>query len=219
MIPLNVQFDAVCAMLLNTTRTGEHCYFFVEFGAREGVNALTIAHSEIHWPTQLVPLAWLVDHKYPAFSLENGNCLIQFIPELESSINAVIASKLDKYCRRKELCECLMDLFGHPLEYDGHLYTSISFLFNMDLAFIVHVTMTESLTSYPTEPPLVQLTSVSAVDTSGGKAVPIRCRLQKFDYELSMPPPEVCANIKGKLLEVQPEFAGICETYMNKPTK
>ena len=65
----------------------------------------------------------------------------------------------------------------------------------------------------------VQLSSVSAADVTSGKAVPIRCRLQKFDYEPSMSAVEVCTHIRNKLLEVQVEFADICEAYMNKAVK
>ena len=159
MIPLTVDFSAVFSMLLGQSWAGEQCHFFVEFGVRDGTrdssSTMYIVHSEIHWPTLLVPFAWLVDYKYPVFALSGGNCLIQFIPELESCINTVISNKLGRYCRRKELCETLVALFGHPLEYDAHQYTSISFLFNMELAFLVHVTMGENMTNYPAEAPLV----------------------------------------------------------------
>eukprot|EP00668_Euglena_longa_P013840 GGOE01017788.1.p1 GENE.GGOE01017788.1~~GGOE01017788.1.p1 ORF type:complete len:372 (-),score=92.22 GGOE01017788.1:119-1234(-) len=216
MIPLGVELGPVFQVLLNSASGAEYCRYFVEFTATEG-GALQVSHADVQWPTRLVPFAWLIDHPFPSFTLERGGCLVQFIPELEDSIARLVNATIDRLNRRRELCEALMTVFGHALEYDAHRYSHVCFLFDAKVAFIMHVSLGDGTASYPTAPPVVQLASLGATEIADGRAVAPRCRVQQFPFSPDMTALALSQAIQTRLAEIQPEFMEVCLAHKSHP--
>lgn len=206
MIPLAVELAALYQCFLSGKPKGGHLSLYVELLAGEDPQTVRVERSELDWPTPLLQFPWLVDHPFPPFTL--SSCLVQFIPDLTASLNQVIAQRVQRYSRRKELVEALVRLFGSPLEFDAHQYTSVVFLFQTDHAWFLTVTLSEQ-GNYPQDAPVVHLSSVDAFNTVSGKLAPVRCRVQNFPYNPSWTAAETAETLRVKLVEVEREFADL----------